>query len=267
MKARYFLFLSMASIFMLGACSSDDALDNEQPWGEYNGNWDEEAAEYEKAFDRPADTYTYPIEIGSDEYIELNKQGMQAVHQAFEIPTATLKGMSTAGIIQSFIEYPFLMDFDVAHPSIQYSVECLKSMNLGQELITRKDAGEWLLRYWMTYPSADIKAGKAPRYMRYLISVPEITQTMTTNQIKNFMYRALSNWPELEDSNGKLMSNTGYIYMFGKLLQSAGYKPLNELLKKDKELDDFLNVHELGCPVPKNIEEVFLLTNKFMTNK
>ena len=141
MKARHFLFLSMASIFMLGACSSDDAMDNEQPWGEYNGDWDEEAAEYEKAFDRPADTYTYPIEIGSDEYIELNKQGMQAVFQAFEIPTATLKGMSTAGIIQSFIEYPFLMDFDVAHPSIQYSVERLKSMNLGQELITRKDAG------------------------------------------------------------------------------------------------------------------------------
>ena len=267
MKARHFLFLSMVSIFMLGACSSDDGLENEQPFGEYSGNWETEAEEYKKAFDRPADTYTYPIEIGSDEYIELNKQGMQAVFQAFEIPTATLKGMSTAGIIQSFIEYPFLMDFDVAHPSMQYSVERFKSMNLGQELITRKDAGEWLLRYWMTYPSADIKAGKAPGYLRYLISVPEITKTMTTNQIKNFMHRALVNWPQLHDSHGNLRINTQYIYMFGKLLQSVGYKPLNELLKKDKELDDFLNVHELGSPVPANIEEVFLLTNKYMANK
>ncbi len=30
MKARYFLFLSMASIFMLGACSSDEALEPEE---------------------------------------------------------------------------------------------------------------------------------------------------------------------------------------------------------------------------------------------
>lgn len=258
-----------SSLLLLGlftvSCSSDDSLYHNGFQGEViMEEWMEQASEYEKPFDRPADTYTYPIEIGSDEYKELSNQGMAAVRAAFEIPVETLKNMSTAGIIQSFDEYPFRMDFDAAYPSMAYSVDVLKNMNLGRELITRKDAGEWVLRYWMTFPVDELMAGKVPGFLRYLIAIPEIAKSMTTVQKKLFMYRGFR---KTDSMSLTMMPDPFMCYLFGLLLQSEGYKPMKELLKKDKALDDFLNIHEMGFPVPLSISEINKLAHNFVAGK
>jgi len=84
-----------------------------------------------------SDAYEYPIKPGTEEWIELGSH--EARVQACMIPPETLEIISTGGLFESLLCYPFILDYG-AWEKFQVGFEKLKSENNGfEELYSRED--------------------------------------------------------------------------------------------------------------------------------
>jgi len=73
-----------------------------------------------------SDAYEYPIKPGTEEWIELGSH--EARVQACMIPPETLEIISTGGLFESLLCYPFILDYG-AWEKFQVGFEKLKSEN------------------------------------------------------------------------------------------------------------------------------------------
>lgn len=95
---------------------------------------------------RVPDTYVYPIVPGTQEWADLGTT--EARFAACQIPSERLKVISTAGLVDSWREFPFAMDLffaDNFQAGIDFFLENFSGL---QELSRRQDAGVVLM---MTY--------------------------------------------------------------------------------------------------------------------
>ncbi len=87
--------------------------------------------------------YDYQVKPGTDEWVELNSRSNRV--SACQIPESTLQEMSTDDLIQSVLNYPFLIDM-YAYDSLQQGFNVVKEgFNGLQELLKRNDAGVRLI--------------------------------------------------------------------------------------------------------------------------
>lgn len=83
------------------------------------------------------DAYEYPIKPGTEEWIKLVSRDERA--QACMIPLDILETISTGGLFESLLNYPFILDYG-AWEKMQVGFEKLKSENIGfAELYSRED--------------------------------------------------------------------------------------------------------------------------------
>ena len=83
------------------------------------------------------DTYDYPIKPGTQEWINLGSRDERV--QACMISQEILETISTGGLFESLISYPFILDYG-AWEELQVGFEKLKSENKGfAELYSRDD--------------------------------------------------------------------------------------------------------------------------------
>jgi hypothetical protein len=84
-----------------------------------------------------SDSYQYPIKPGTTEWAALGS--LSARIQASIIPQQTLETISTSGLIESLLNYPFIQDYMVSN-AMQTGFEFTKSQNPGfSELYGRSD--------------------------------------------------------------------------------------------------------------------------------
>lgn len=87
--------------------------------------------------------YDYPIKPGTDEWVKLNDRAKRG--DACQIPEDVLKSLSTDELVETVLNYPFLMDI-YAYDTIQQGFKAVASRFNGlKELLQREDAGPKLL--------------------------------------------------------------------------------------------------------------------------
>ena len=83
------------------------------------------------------DAYEYPIKPGTEEWVQLVSRDARA--QACTIPQEILETISTGGLFESLLNYPFILDYG-AWEKMQVGFEKLKTENKGfTELYSRED--------------------------------------------------------------------------------------------------------------------------------
>lgn len=91
------------------------------------------------------DAYDYPIKGGTEEWKRFTSH--DEMLKACQIPDAILKDMSTAGLVETVMNYPLYGDI-YAYSSFQVGLNAIAAQFNGlAELLIRDDAGIELLRY------------------------------------------------------------------------------------------------------------------------
>jgi hypothetical protein len=100
------------------------------------------------------DAYKYPIKPGTQEWIDLGSRDARA--NACMITEEILQKISTGGLFESLLSYPFILDYG-AWEELQVGFEKLKSENKGfTELYSREDLFH-IIYEWYESMSLDCK--------------------------------------------------------------------------------------------------------------
>lgn len=100
------------------------------------------------------DTYEYPIKPGTQEWIDLGSRAARS--NACMIPEEILQKISTGGLFESLLKYPFILDYG-AWEEYQVGFENLKIENKGfVKLYSRKDLFK-IIYDWYESMSLDCK--------------------------------------------------------------------------------------------------------------
>jgi hypothetical protein len=93
-----------------------------------------------------SDSYICPIKPGTDEWIKLGSRDERA--QACMIPAEKLETISTGGLFESLLSFPFIIDYR-AWDKYQAGFEKLKSENSGfEELYSREDLYQVIIDWY-----------------------------------------------------------------------------------------------------------------------
>jgi hypothetical protein len=93
-----------------------------------------------------SDVYEYPLKPGTQEWIDLVSREERA--QACMIPQAILETISTGGLFESLLDYPFIIDY-LAWEKFQLGFNKLKSENKGfAELYSREDLSQVIFAWY-----------------------------------------------------------------------------------------------------------------------
>ncbi len=100
------------------------------------------------------DAYDYPVRPGTDEWKALGST--TARYEACQIPEDILKKMSTRSLVETVLDYPFLLNY-TAYNDMQMGFDTLvKIFNGLQELYTRPDCGTEVLKIFLGIDPAAI---------------------------------------------------------------------------------------------------------------
>ena len=101
-----------------------------------------------------SDAYKYPIKPGTEEWIALGSREPRA--QSCMVPQEILETISTGGLFESLLSYPFIIDY-AAWDEFQLGFEKLKNENKGfAELYSREDLYK-IIYNWYSSMSVDCK--------------------------------------------------------------------------------------------------------------
>jgi hypothetical protein len=101
-----------------------------------------------------SDSYQYPVKPGTEEWIALGSR--EARGQSCMIPQEILKTISTGGLFESLLSYPFIIDYG-AWEKFQLGFEYLKNENKGfAELYGREDLYQIIFN-WYSSMSVECK--------------------------------------------------------------------------------------------------------------
>jgi hypothetical protein len=93
-----------------------------------------------------SDAFKYPIKPGTEAWIALGSREPRA--QACMIPNEILKTISTGGLFESLLSYPFILDYG-AWDEFQLGFEKLKNENKGfAELYSREDLNQVIYNWY-----------------------------------------------------------------------------------------------------------------------
>lgn len=117
--------------------------------------------------ERPADAYWYPVYPGTDQWKKLWEEGIFNVQSVIRIPDERLHTMSSAGLLQSFLDYPFIGDVHTLisnYESTDYTYNVVAKSQFSfflEEMQKRPDMGKVILQFMENY---DITAKSSELY-------------------------------------------------------------------------------------------------------
>lgn len=143
----------------------------------------------------PPDTYDFPIKPGTPEWQALNSH--EEMVRACQIPEATLQSMSTAGLVETVLNYPLLGDM-IAYNSFQEGFNTMASEFNGlAELLQRPEAGSELLTRYRAMDPAAIDVNWTPEqrgqyafriaYVETLLAQDTIRANLTEAELHNLL--------------------------------------------------------------------------------
>jgi hypothetical protein len=181
----------------------------------------------------PVDAYHFPVQPGTEEWRQLNSRVEMLA--AVQIPQAVLDNMSTAGLVETVLNYPLYADL-FAHSSSQAGIEAIqRDFNGISTLLTRPDAGTLLLDHYQMTDINDVQE-KATlieqgefvtrvKYLEIILAQPDILSRLSAEERTLLLQEAMVKRDE------KVALGTYYGYtsiesialLAGRILQLEGY--------------------------------------------
>ncbi len=135
---------------------------------------------------RPADSYPFPIVPGTPAWRALESH--DAMIAATQVPPGILSTMSTAGVVETCLTHPLLIDLWLANTP-QGGFDGATRWNVVQELLARPDAGQELLARYAALdvpPAATLHdhsaLARAIAEMELIVAQQPILRSMTRAQ-------------------------------------------------------------------------------------
>jgi hypothetical protein len=196
------------------------------------------------------DNYKYPFRPGTAAWKALGDHS--AMLKACQVPENTLKNMSTAGLVETVLDYPLLPDM-MAWNFVQDGFDAVFSNFCGlQELFQRPDAGTELLAcYHDLDPLAisndwtDLEKGAYAfnfQYIEVILAQKPVIEKLTSAQRRELLnecltkYRAKQQLPDLYS----IYSLDYLTWTMGRVLEQTGYAPFIEKMSGDNAIQNFL---------------------------
>ncbi|MBR1940316.1 MAG: hypothetical protein IJ845_03160 [Bacteroidaceae bacterium] len=241
-------FCMMAMSVVQYACSNDDDLILTRADAVELGNFFDMAS--------PTDVYQYPYVPNTPEWLELHSHGMQAVYAALEIPESILKNMSSAGLVQTFLDYTYCAEFMLSSSTFWIAFESElehhpTTKDIYAVLRNRSDAGRAVMYVFKTYdfkgdhlfPWAEFMA------LHMMASVDDIYGKLSSDEKRAavaIILQRLEEWNREMDAFDGQMANLAS-FLVGRIMRSVKYEPLMKLLNSDNRLNSFLDTQDLMC--------------------
>lgn len=217
------------------------------------------------------DAYEYPIKPGTEQWKAFSSH--KEMVEACQIPENILKKMSTAGLVETVLNYPLRLDFVAYNTPQGGMVAQIEQFNGLSELLKRADAGEKLsARYQKMNPlavediSTDAQKGDYLYSLSYLESImaqDSILFNLTENQKVDLLKEASRKYTEKRSSPVFGYTNkNATIWLMGKILLHTDFPPFMKEIHQDKSLQKFINDgFYVDSAVLKKIE---LFANQFL---
>jgi|GEM_PF-655933 len=194
-----------------------------------------------------SNTYDYPVKPGTEEWEEIPNSS--ELVEASQIPDSELNMMSTAGLVESVLNYPFLPDM-LTFNSPQQGFEAVTSRFNGlQELLRRRDAGiELIAKYRGMDPLAlekswsDKKKGSYTlrfTYLETILAQQQVLAGLTDPQLQELLAVTLEKHRTKQQSP-EIYGLGHTTWVMGKVLQQINDKSFLQQVSQDPLLQNFL---------------------------
>jgi hypothetical protein len=219
----------------------------------------------------PVDVYHFPVQPGTEEWRQLTSRTKMLA--AVQVPQDMLDNMSTAGLVETVLNYPLYGDLFAYHFS-QTGIEAVqRDFNGLSTLLTRPDAGGLLLERYQTIDLNDvqekltlIEQGEFAVRMKYLeiiLAQPEILAQLSAEERTLLLQETMVK----RDEKLALLAYYGYMgleptaLLAGRILQLEGY-----LLDADPIVVRFLqdSSHTNDSELALAINAVFAEADRFL---
>lgn len=223
----------------------------------------------------PSDTYKYPILPGTPQWVAL--ETTEKRWEACQIPYNVLNTISTEGLIQSWIDWPFtnnLFFSNSIQKSMEYQIANFSGLN---ELCKRNNAGAKLFeRYKLMQPSCVATMPEEEQgfftlsftYPEYLLAQDTILNKMNLEEKKQVVAEALKKLDEKLAHNSSFTrpSTLPSLFICAKVMKNCDYQPfVNELTNLD--LLWFVNNADFYMPTgdyPSEMNIILLQSSNFI---
>lgn len=243
MKSKLLLVMLALPMIMTSCSNDEDEL-------AITRSYDPETMTSRACFnmERPNDAYLYPVVPGTDEWSALNDQGMDAVLKALRVPHSTLRKMSTMGLIQTYLDYPFSGDLHFNNSSSQFpfflqtlELDGTAPKDIFGELKKRGDVETSIMTFYKSfiYNPNSLYSDLTFEHLNLLASIDIFYKQLNTSEKKEFVKIALEKAEMYADDS---FWGTPYAcFLIARLMYSENYRPLVEAISKAKYGDSFLN--------------------------
>lgn len=188
--------------------------------------------------------YVFPVKPGTDEWEQMGSR--QEMLAAVQIPADRVAGISTAGLVETVLDYPLYMDM-FAHNNLEAGLATIKhDFNGMQALLGRSDAGSVLLqRYQATDANAVSEMSDTLEqgdyvsrltYLEMILAQPEIGERLSVAARRSLVEIALQQQADkakLADIYGMAGGETAAL-LIGRTLQRE------QALQSDPQVEQFL---------------------------
>lgn len=173
--------------------------------------------------------------------------------KACQIPESILRTMSTAGLVETILNYPLLGDMK-AYNSIQQGFDTVAVQFNGlPELLNRKDAGTELLARYRTMVPATIKDdwtllqkglyAASIENIEILLAQDVILHNLIETQCQDLIKEATAKY-QAKQKYGQIYRQSGQectARLIGKGLLQVRYVPFEQKIQQDISLQNFLD--------------------------
>ncbi|MCC5937637.1 MAG: hypothetical protein JJU34_10165 [Lunatimonas sp.] len=196
---------------------------------------------------RAADSYVYPVVPGMPEWRNLDTADKK--WEACQIPANQLESMSTAGLIDSWEDFPLTFELFLSN-SFQFAIEFhVRNFSGLQELSRRNDAGtELMARYQQMKPACvatyeeEMKRGSftlgfVP--IELLLAQDIILDKLSPPQKKRLLSEALSKYrlkQRYHDDFGTRGGTAISLFLCVRILKHAGFNPFIREFDREESL-------------------------------
>ena len=219
--------------------------------------------------------YDFSVKPGTDEWKTFTTH--DEMLKACQIPVSILNKMTTAGLVETVLNYPLFPDM-MAYSSIQQGFNQVAAQFNGlSELLNRKDAGvELLAKYRNMNPAAIEAVWSLAQKGSYIMSIGNIeillaqdfilsnfteTQLLELIQVTHEKYVVKQQLAEIYGQTGQECS----VWLMGKALQQVNYLPFEEQIHQDTTIQNFLGSGSYATDIVSN--EIVSNAEQFLSGR
>jgi hypothetical protein len=221
------------------------------------------------------DAYNFPVKPGTEAWQALTTHDKMT--KACQIPESILQKMSTAGLVETVLNYPLLGDMK-AYNSIQQGFDAVAVQFNGlPELLNRKDAGTELLARYRTVEPAAIKDdwtllqkglyAASIENIEILLAQDVILDNLTETQCQDLIKEATAKY-QAKQKYGQIYGQSGQestARLIGKGLLQVSYVPFEQKVQEDITLQNFLSTGSFANE--STLSEIYSQAEQFLAGR